>query len=99
MPHLDSELAESILQELRWLRLRATSPTAVEVQIIANKAAIGTDVVRLQSRKHVENVRAETWLGICELASVIAENRSQPEISAQLATAIDLAIGWMRAAQ
>jgi hypothetical protein len=99
MHHVDFELAESILHELRQLRLRATAPTAEEVQTIANKAALGTEVARYASRKYVENIRASAWVGICELASMISENRSQPEISAQLATAIDLAIGWMRAAQ
>ena len=98
MHHADYALAETLLEELKKLRFRSVAATAQEVQFIADKTATSTDIAPLESRDAVTNVRAEAWLGICDLAFAMEKHPQSPDISFQWERAIDLVHGWMHAA-
>jgi hypothetical protein len=103
----DYELAQAVHAELMKLRSRPTTPTDEEIMIIARKAGI-TSASPRSSRKAVDDARHDAWLAISKLAEVHAENAAAGaahtpgkivETSPFWATAIDLAQGWVRAAE
>jgi hypothetical protein len=75
MAHLeDYQLAQTIYLALQDLRSRSTPATRLELDAIATQAALGPNSRQEDKRSHVEEARAEAWLGICRLAAATAEN-------------------------
>jgi hypothetical protein len=103
----DYELARAVHADLMKLRSRPTTPTVDEIRTIASKAGITSTAPR-SSRKAVDDARHDAWIAISKLAEVHADNAAAGaahtpgkivETSPFWATAIDLAQGWVRAAE
>jgi hypothetical protein len=75
---------------------RSSGLTEQEVQEIANKMAVATDIVP-GARGPVNSERQEAWLDACRLAGEIAGTWS--DIDVLWETAINSAARWLKAAK